>query len=73
MKKQTPRVLNEIREYLYLMSIVFFALGFFFTMAKMLWESPIENSFVLMLMGGMGLITSEIIRRKVYEKKTEAG
>jgi len=59
-------MLENVRGYLYVFGVVFFAFGFFFTMAKMLWESEIFNSFVLMMMGAMILMTSEILRRKIY-------
>jgi len=71
MKKEKTNLMEDVRSYLYIFGIVFFGIGFFFTMAKFLWETPIYNSFTTMMMGGMTLIVSELIRRLTHGKKPE--
>lgn len=59
---------ETIREYLYIFGIVFFCMGFFFTIGKFALETPIYNSIVIMMMGGMILIISEVIRRLTHRR-----
>ena len=60
---------EDIRQYLYVFGGIFLVIGFFFTMAKFLWETSINNSLMTMLGGGMTLIVAEVLRRLIHEKR----